>query len=78
MSERIRQYAPKYPSNMDIENLRADYLIYTRTSESTLPWDVVEPTQYNFLFDPKSEQVPACFNLIYLSSKVAVYEIKNN
>jgi 4-amino-4-deoxy-L-arabinose transferase-like glycosyltransferase len=73
ISNDLKAYAPKYPSAMPISELRADYLIYRKstdvwTNESDLP-------QYSFLFDPRSNEIPANFKLLYNSPNTVVYEI---
>jgi len=68
ISDRIRAYAPKYPTTTPLSNLRADYLIYNKGLAKHIP-------QYSFLFDPTSESIPDNFRLIYQSETVVVYEI---
>lgn len=76
MGDRIKKYAPKYPADMEEENLRADYIIYTRTPED-LPTNFLHDLpQYKFLLEPKSKKIPDNFSLIYESSNVVAYEVK--
>jgi hypothetical protein len=75
LSERVKEYAPKYPSDMEVGNLRADYLIYTRASENTPDWEFHDLPQFDFLLDPESNKIPDNFERVYLSERVAVYGI---
>jgi len=68
MFDKIKDYTPRYPSNMPINELRADYLIYDERAKQYLP-------QYNFLFNPSSQQIPPNFQPVYISKKVVVYKI---
>jgi hypothetical protein len=73
IDDQLKDYAPKYPSHIRDSEVRADYLIYTRTpsywqNDQDLP-------QFSFLLDPESEQVPDRFKPIYCSDNVVVYEI---
>jgi hypothetical protein len=68
ISERLKNYAPKIPSDMSLKKLKADYLILTKSELSTLP-------QFLNLFDPKLRVIPENFHLIYESAKVVVLEI---
>lgn len=75
LSERLKAYAPKYPSDMEGDTLRADYLIYTRTPDNTPAWELQDLLQFSFLLDPKSDKIPENFKLVYQSPDVVVYEI---
>jgi 4-amino-4-deoxy-L-arabinose transferase-like glycosyltransferase len=75
LGERAREYAPRYPANMPDERLQADYLIYTRTPENIPCYLWEEMPQFPFLLDSDADGIPASFERIYLSEKVAVYEI---
>jgi hypothetical protein len=74
ISQRMRHYAPKYPSSMDESSLRADYLVYTRLDESN-PWQPQDSAQFAFLLDAKSSQIPSNFRPIYQSPEAVVYEV---
>ena len=67
--EKIRMFAPKYPSKSNPENIRADYLIYDESLKGKLP-------QYSFLFDQQSSKIPDNFHLKYKSDEVVVYKIE--
>jgi hypothetical protein len=75
LSERLKAYAPKYPSDMEGDTLHADYLIYTRTPDNTPAWELQELPQFSFLLDPESDEIPENFKLVYQSINVVVYEI---
>jgi 4-amino-4-deoxy-L-arabinose transferase-like glycosyltransferase len=75
ISERVKTYAPKYPSNMADSDLRADYLIYTGTPEKPAPFGMQDLPQFSFLLDPESDKIPENFKRVYYSAKVVVYEI---
>jgi len=76
LSERVKIYAPKYPSTIANSELRADYLIYTRPPEDAFLFGGQQYLpQFSFLLNPKSEQIPENFKLVYCSDNVAVYEI---
>ncbi|MBZ5634681.1 MAG: glycosyltransferase family 39 protein [Acidobacteriia bacterium] len=74
VSARLRHYAPKYPSDMDESNLRADYLVYTRAHEDRY-WELHDPPQFSFLLDPTSGKIPENFQLVYQSANAVVYEV---
>jgi hypothetical protein len=74
VSPRLRHYAPKYPSDMDESNLKADYLVYTRPQEDRY-WELHDPPQFSFLMDPKSDRIPGNFKPIYQSTNAVVYEV---
>jgi len=76
LSERVKIYAPKYPSNMSIGDTKADYLVYTRTPSNVSPWAPQDLPQFSFLLDPRSSQIPKNFDLVYYSDNVVVYEIR--
>lgn len=73
VSEQLKNYAPKYPSTMTGSDLKADYLIYTASSENWMGG--YELPQFSFLLNPKSDKIPNNFEIIYQSSNVVVYEI---
>jgi hypothetical protein len=77
VSERLRHYAPKYPSNMDEGSLRADYLIYVRPNLDR-PWELHDPARFMFLMDPNSDRLPRNFKLVYKSPDAVVYEVVRN
>jgi hypothetical protein len=69
LPERVKTYAPKYPTTTPDSDLKADYLIYDTSCKGSLP-------QFSFLLDEESTQIPANFKRLYKSSDVAVYEIE--
>ncbi|GIK40328.1 MAG: hypothetical protein BroJett011_41610 [Chloroflexota bacterium] len=73
VSEQLKNYAPKYPSTMTGSDLKADYLIYTASSENWMGG--YELPQFSFLLYPISDKIPNNFEIIYQSSNVVVYEI---
>jgi 4-amino-4-deoxy-L-arabinose transferase-like glycosyltransferase len=75
LDERVRSYAPRYPSTMPDDRLEADYLVYTRTADDAPYWELRELPEYSFLLDPHSSLVPANFEPVYASHMVVVYEI---
>jgi hypothetical protein len=77
VSPRLRHYAPKYPSNMDEANLRADYLVYTRPDQTRLG-ELHDSLQFAFLMDPTSDSIPRNFKPIYQSIDAVVYEVAWN
>ena len=73
LSELERAYAPKYPANTPVSQLRADYLVYTKPPPVwSEPQDL---PQYEYLLDPATEEIPSNFRVVYRSAQVAVYEI---
>lgn len=68
LCQKVRAYAPKFPANMNISSLRADYLICDPRLLRELP-------QFSFLLEPDSPMVPETFEVVYSSPEVAVYEI---
>jgi 4-amino-4-deoxy-L-arabinose transferase-like glycosyltransferase len=75
LGERAGEYAPRYPSSMHSDSLRADYLIYTRVPQDMPCYLWEEIPQFDFLLEPASDETPENFERIYLSEEVAVYEI---
>ena len=73
LDEQMKNYAPKCPSNMKESDLKANYLIYTKTPAAWLGEH--DLSQFSFLFDPISAKIPKNFKLIYRSTQVVVYEI---
>jgi 4-amino-4-deoxy-L-arabinose transferase-like glycosyltransferase len=73
ISEQLKNYAPKYPSSMAESELKADYLIYFDAPEI---WrGPQELPQFSFLLDPKSDQIPSNFELVYEAPNVVAYEV---
>lgn len=68
LDKKILSYAPKYPSNINLNSIKADYLIYDTALKNSVP-------QYSFLFDKNSDKVPKNFKLIYYNPEVVVYKI---
>lgn len=68
MSFKVRNYAPRYPSSIDINDLQVDYLVYDPLALSVLP-------QFSFLLQKNDPRIPANFQLVYRSDEVAVYKI---
>lgn len=68
MSYKVRDHAPRFPSTIDVNNLKVDYLIYDKWAAEYLP-------QFSFLLDRNSPRIPANFKLLYLSPDAAVYRI---
>lgn len=68
LSERVKAYAPKYPSTVASSDLRADYLIYDISVQQYLP-------QFSFLFAPGSDEIPENFKLVHRSDQAVVYRI---
>lgn len=75
LSAKVKEYAPKYPSDMSPSEMEADYLVYTRTDANAPGWVYWDPPQFSFLLDPSSPEIPSWFHLIYASPRVVVYEI---
>ncbi len=78
LSERVKEYAPKYPSNMPLSQLRADYLVSTHGDEWIPFGSYRDLPQLSFLLNPQSQEIPKNFVLVYFSPRVVVYEIKPN
>jgi hypothetical protein len=74
LSDRQKRFVARYPSQMPDKELKADYLVYTRPLEH--PWDLQDLSQFSFLLNPESEEIPKNFRRVYLSQNVAVYEIR--
>jgi len=68
LSEKIKNYAPKYPSRIKSSEMRADYLIYDLGLKRHLP-------QYSFLLNKNSGEIPANFHWLFGSENFAVYKI---
>ncbi|WP_298741166.1 glycosyltransferase family 39 protein [uncultured Chitinophaga sp.] len=68
MSFKVRDHAPRFPSTLNVNDLKVDYLIYDRWAATCLP-------QFSFLLHKNSNRIPASFQLVYLSQAVAVYKI---
>jgi hypothetical protein len=73
LSDRVRTYAPKYPSSMPISDMKADYFVYTRPLYNYIEEE--DSPDLAYLLDPASDQIPENFRLVYNSVDVAVYEI---
>jgi 4-amino-4-deoxy-L-arabinose transferase-like glycosyltransferase len=73
VSDSLKAYAPKYPSNMPISELRADYLIYRK---QPAVWSNTEDLPaYSFLLDPQSNKIPGNFKLVFRTPDTVVYKI---
>lgn len=68
LSERVKMYAPKYPSTVPISDLRADYLIYDIGVRPYL-------RQFSYLLNPNADEIPENFKVVYQSEQAVVYEI---
>jgi hypothetical protein len=68
MSYKVRDHAPRFPSTIDVNNLKVDYLIYDKWAAEYLP-------QFSFLLDKNSPRIPPNFQLVYMSPDAAVYRI---
>jgi len=68
MSFKVRDHAPRFPSTINVNDLKVDYLIYDTWAARCLP-------QFSFLLNKNSTRIPANFQLVYLSPDVAVYKI---
>lgn len=71
MSFKVKDHAPRFPSTINVNNLKVDYLIYDRVAAGYL-------SQFSFLLDKNSHRIPSNFQLVYLSSDVAVYKINGH
>jgi hypothetical protein len=73
VSDGLKSYAPKYPSNMPNSELRADYLIFRKQPPN---WsNTADLPQYSFLLNPSSDKIPGNFRLVFSSPDTVVYEI---
>lgn len=68
MSFKVRDHAPRYPSTVNVNDLKVDYLIYDKWAAKCLP-------QFSFLLSKNNARIPAGFQLVYLSPRAAVYKI---
>ena len=68
LDKKIINYVPRFPSNLDIEKQKADYIIFDRFSSTYLP-------QFSFLLDEHSDKIPPNFERLLLTHDVAVYRI---
>lgn len=68
MSQKVRDHIPRFPANIDVNDLKVDYLIYDPRASVMLP-------QFSFLMQKNDPRIPPNFHLVYLSDKVAVYRI---
>jgi len=68
LNARARQQAPRFPCNIDANNVKANYLVYDHVAAGCLP-------QYSFLMQPGDSRIPRNFQLLYLSADAAVYKI---
>lgn len=68
MSSKVKDHAPRFPSTINVNDLKVDYLIYDSWAAKCLP-------QFSFLLNKHSTRIPANFQLVYLSPDVAVYKI---
>jgi hypothetical protein len=68
MSFKVRDHAPRFPSTINVNDLKVDYLIYDKWAAKSLP-------QFSFLLSKNSPRIPANFQLVYLSQSAAVYKI---
>lgn len=71
MSFKVKDHAPRFPSTIDVNDLKVDYLIYDKRAVDCLP-------QFAFLLDRNSSRIPSNFQLVYLSAGVAVYKINGH
>ncbi|HEY0608605.1 MAG TPA: glycosyltransferase family 39 protein, partial [Chitinophaga sp.] len=65
MSLKVKDHAPRFPSTLNVNDLKVDYLIYDSWAAECLP-------QFSFLLNKNSTRIPANFQLVYLSPGVAV------
>jgi len=75
LGPKVRAYAPKVPASMPLDQLCADYLVFTRDDPDRPWWGLREPADFSFLLDPDSERIPEGFTPVYRSTKVVVYRI---
>jgi hypothetical protein len=68
LTEKVKSFAPKYPSFVKKSELRADYLIYDISAKHFLP-------QYSYLLQLGSVGTPNNFKEVYRSNQVVVFEI---
>lgn len=68
LEKKILNFVPRFPSNLDVENRKPDYLIFNRSSSNYIP-------QFSYLLDPDSDSIPKNFERIYLSSEAVVFKI---
>ncbi|HEU4554738.1 MAG TPA: glycosyltransferase family 39 protein [Chitinophaga sp.] len=68
MSRKVREQASRFPCTMDVNHVKADYLVYDPLAMLCLP-------QFSFLLHAGDPRIPRNFQLVYLSAKVAVYKI---
>jgi hypothetical protein len=68
MSLKVKDHAPRFPSTINVNDLKVDYLIYDSWAAKCLP-------QFSFLLNKNSPRIPAGFQLVYLSRSAAVYKI---
>ncbi|KAA2239181.1 hypothetical protein F0L74_23530 [Chitinophaga agrisoli] len=68
LSNKIKGYAPRFPTAPHIDSIKADYLVYDSPARKWLP-------QFAFLLQRNSPLTPPNFHLVYLSGKTAVYRI---
>jgi hypothetical protein len=74
VSDSLKAYAPKYPSNMSNSEMRADYLIYKKQPPT---WsNTADLPQFSFLLDPSSDKIPGNFKLVFSSLNTVVYQIR--
>jgi len=69
MSYKVRDHAPRFPADIDVNNLKTDYLIYDARAAICLP-------QFSFLLKKGDPRIPGNFRLVYLSQQAAVYRIE--
>jgi 4-amino-4-deoxy-L-arabinose transferase-like glycosyltransferase len=68
LSCKAKEQAPRFPCNIDANNVKANYLVYDPVAATCLP-------QFSFLMQPGDPRIPRNFQLIYLSADAAVYKI---
>jgi hypothetical protein len=68
MSDKVKEHAPRYPSILNVHNLKVDYLIYDQRAAACLP-------RFSFLLKQQSDSIPVNFQRVYHSDKMAVYKI---
>ncbi len=71
LSNKVKAYAPRFPSTKQADSVKADYLVYDSPARKWLP-------QFAFLLQRNSPLIPPNFHLVYLSGKTAVYRIDDS
>lgn len=68
--QRIINYVPRFPGDLNITKPLVNYLIFDRVSSKYLP-------QFSFLLDEHTDKIPANFERLLLTKDVALYRIRD-